>query len=201
MGRKEELIRIKESFQNQESRRKVVRLCRLGGIGKTQLAVAFLKEQSNICPAHFWLNGKTEDTLKQSFAGMAKRLHIKHPSSALLRTASEEKDADQVVALIKQWLSIRGNTQWMLIFDNVDNPKLPGISDPQAYDIRLYFPEAYQGSILLTTRSSHPKIGEVVYVEKLLDIQECITILASTSGRQNLNRGIHIIILMKRLYN
>ncbi len=201
VGRNEALIRIKKAFQGNGSQRKVVFLHGLGGIGKTQLAVASMKEQRDTHSAIFWLNGKNEDMLKHSFAQMAKRLHIEYPSSALLRTASEEKDADQVVALIKKWLSTRGNTQWMLVFDNVDNPKLPGISDPQAYDIRLYFPEAYQGSILLTTRSSHPKIGEVVYVEKLLDIQECITILASTSGRQNLNRGMHIIILVKRLYN
>ncbi len=129
---------------------------------------------------------------------MAKRLHIEHPSSALLRTASEEKDVDQVVALIKQWLSIRGNTQWMLVFDNVDNPKLCAIKDPQAYDIRLYFPEAHQGSILITTRSSYLKIGEVVFVQKLLDSQECIAIL---SGRENLNRGIRIIILVQSFYN
>ncbi len=201
VGRKEELIRIKEAFQNHESQRKVVLLCGLGGIGKTQLAVAFLKRHRDIYSAIFWLNDKNEDTLKQSFAGIAKRLCSEYPSSALLRTAAEEKDADRIVAVIKKWLSIRWNTQWILIFDNVDNPKLPGISDPQAYDIRLYFPEAHQGSILITTRSSHLKIGEVVFVQKILDCQECISILASTSGRKNLNRGIRIIISIQRFYN
>lgn len=101
---------------------------------------------------------------------------------------------------MKQWLSIRGNTQWILVFDNVDNPKLPGINDPQAYDIRLYFPDAHQGSILITTRSSRLKIGEVVFVEKLVDIQENILLLASTSGRQNLDQGKYIIVLMHWLY-
>ena len=200
MGRKEELIRIKEAFGDQRSQRKVVQLHGLGGVGKTQLAVAFLGEHRYIYPAIFWLNGKTEDTLKQSFTGMAKRLHIEHPSSALLRIASEEKDTDQVVALIKQWLSVRGNTQWMLVFDSVDNPKLPGISDPQAYDIRLYFPEAHQGSILITTRSSRLKIGEVVSVKKLLDVQENIILLASTSGRENLDQGKYIIMLVHQFY-
>ncbi len=128
------------------------------------------------------------NTLKQSFAGIAKRLYNEYPTSALLRTVAEEKDADRIVAVIKQWLSTRWNTECILIFDNVDIPKLPGISDPQAYDIRLYFPEAHQGSILVITRSSRLNIGKVVFVKKLLDIQESITILASTSGRENLNR-------------
>lgn len=80
---------------------------------------------------------------------MAKRLQIEYPSSLLLEREVDGKNADQVVAaVIKQWLSIRGNSKWILVFDNVDNPKFPGISDPQAYDIGSYFPEAHQGSIL-----------------------------------------------------
>lgn len=193
VGRREELNKIKNAFQGAGSRRKVVLLHGLGGIGKTQLAVAFVKEHKDNYSALFWLNGKNEDTLKQSFAGIARRLQNEYPSSALLRTAADEKDINQVVAAIRVWLSIRGNTKWMLVFDNVDNPKLPGVSDPQAYDIRLYFPEADQGSILITTRSSRLKIGEVVSVKKLLDIQESVMILASTSGREILDRGKYII--------
>ena len=200
VGRKDELLRIKEAFQGNGSHRKVVLLHGLGGIGKTQLAVASLKEHRDIYSAIFWLNGKTEDTLKQSFASMARRLYIESPFSALLRLAAEEKDANQVVVFIKQWLSIKGNTQWILVFDNVDNPKLPGISDPQAYDIRLYFPEAHQGSILITTRSSRLEIGEVISVKKLLDIQESITILTSMSGKANLDQGKYIIMLVHQFY-
>ncbi len=174
VGRKEELIRIKEAFQDHGSQRKIVLLCGLGGIGKTQLAVAFLKRHRDIYSAIFWLNGKDEDTLKQSFAGIAKRLCNEYPSSALLRTAAEEKDADRVVEVTKQWLSIRGNTRWILIFDNVDNPKLPSISDPQAYDIRLYFPEGHQGSILVTTRSSRLNFGKVVFVKNFLTFRKAL---------------------------
>lgn len=191
VGRKEELNKIKEALQGVESRRKVVLLHGLGGIGKTQVAVAFAREQKDAYSAVFWLNGKNEDTLRQSFAGIAKRLYNEHPSSALLRTAAEEKDVDQVVAIIKQWLSIKDNTRWMLIFDNIDNPKLPGNKDSQAYDIRLYFPEVDQGSILVTTRSARLKIGRVVSIKKLLDIQENIMILASTSEREISDQGIY----------
>lgn len=200
VGRKKELTRIKKAFQGLGSQRKVVILCGLGGIGKTQLAVASMKEHRDIYPAIFWLNGQNEDTLKQSFARMAKRLYNEHPSSSLLKTIAEEKDANRIVTLIKEWLSIRGNSQWILVFDNVDNPKLTGIEDSQAYDIRLYFPEALQGSILITTRSAL-EIGEVIPVKKLLDTQECIDILASTSRRADLDQGIYIIILVLSLYD
>ena len=201
VGRKAELDKIKDAFQGHGSQQKVVLLCGLGGIGKTQLAVTFLKKHRDIYPAIFWLNGKNEDTLKQSFADMAKRLYMEYPSSTLLKTAAEEQDANKIFAYINQWLSTRGNTQWILVFDNVDNPKLPGISDPQAYDIRSYFPKAHQGSILVTTRSARLKIGKVISVKKLLDIQESIIILASTSGRANLGQGKYITMLGKRLHH
>ena len=203
VGRKKELITIQEAFRGDGSQRKVVLLQGLGGIGKTQLAIASMKEHRDVYSAIFWLNGKNEDTLKQSFADVAKRLYKEYPSSVLLKTAAEEKDANQIVTVINQWLSKRGNDQWILVFDNVDNPKLPlpDISDPQAYDIKSYFPEAHQGSILITTRSSRLTIGKVVSVKKLVDIQESITILASMSGRQTLDQGNRIIILVQRFYS
>ncbi|SLM35632.1 P-loop containing nucleoside triphosphate hydrolase [Lasallia pustulata] len=201
VGRKEELAKIKEAFQGDGSQRAVVLLHGLGGMGKTQLAVTFMKEHRDTYSAIFWLNGKNEDTLKQSFAVMANRLYKEHPSSALLRTAAEAKDVDQIVVIIRQWLSAKENHRWMLVFDNIDNPKLPGNEGPQAYDVRSYFPEAYQGSILITTRSSRLKIGKVVSVRKLVDTRESIAILTSTSGRVNLDRGIHILVLVQGFYN
>ncbi|KAA6416359.1 MAG: Kinesin light chain [Lasallia pustulata] len=200
VGRKEELAKIKEAFQGDGSQRTVVLLHGLGGIGKTQLAVTFVKEHRDTYSAIFWLNGKNEGTLKQSFAVMANRLYKEYPSSALLRTAAEAKDVDQIVVIIRQWLSAKENHRWMLVFDNIDNPKLPGNKDPQAYDVRLYFPEAYQGSILITTRSSRLReIGKVVSVRKLVDIRESIAILTSTSGRVNLDRDTYARDLVNEL--
>lgn len=77
----------------------------------------------------------------------------------------------------------------MLVFDNVDNQELPGVQNPQGYDIRSYFPHAHQGSILITTRSSGLKIGKVISVKKITDIQESMTILTFPSGRVILDKG------------
>ncbi len=178
VGREEELAKIKETFQGDGSHRKTVLLQGLGGIGKTQLAVEYVKQQRDAYPAIFWLNGKSEDMLKQSFKNMAERLFDQFPSSTLLRTAAESKDADQVAEAMKRWLSVKGNNQWLMVFDNVDNPKLPGIKDPQAYNIKSYFPEAHQGFILITTRSSQLKIGNIIPVKKLQNVRESIAILA-----------------------
>lgn len=155
-----------------------------------------MKEYKDIYSAIFWLNGKNEDTLKQSFAVIAKRLYDKYLFSALLRTAAESQNIDQTVAAIKQWFLVKGNHRWMLIFDNIDNSKLPDIKNPQAYDIRLYFPGTHHGFILITIRSFGLKIGNIVSVRKLLNIRESIAILIFTSRRVNLDRGIYIPVLV-----
>lgn len=189
VGREEELAGIKEAFQGNGSHRKTVVLQGLGGIGKTQLAATFVTQQRDFHSAMFWLNGRSEDLLKQSFVNMAKRLRENYPSSISLRTATESKDADRIVEAMKQWLSAKGNTRWILVFDNIDNPKLPGVKDPQAYDIRSYFPEVHQGFILITTRSSRLKLGKVVPVKKLRNIWDSVAILADNSQRQISDQG------------
>ena len=190
VGRDKELVEIKEAFQGNGSHRKTVILQGLGGIGKTQLAVAFAKQQRDQFSAVFWLNGQTEDTLKQSFIKIAKRLHNSHPSSTLLKRAAESKEPDQIIETVKQWLSAKGNIQWMLVFDNIDNPKISGIiQEPRAYDIKSYFPEAHQGFILITTRSSQLKIGKVMPVRKLQNIGESIAIVSHMSERQISDQG------------
>ena len=82
-----------------------------------------------------------EDTLKKSFVSMAKRLYMEYPSSMLLKTVVEEQDANKTIAVINQWLLKKGNHTWILVFDNVDNPKLPGISNPQAMTLDHIFPK------------------------------------------------------------
>ena len=73
---------MKEAFQDHGSQRRVVLLNGLGGIGKYQLAVAFLKQHREIYPAIFWFNGKNEDTLKQSLKAWLSvyttNIHLQH---------------------------------------------------------------------------------------------------------------------------
>ena len=46
----------------------------LGGIGKTQLTVAYAKRHKDNYSAIFWLNIKDKDSLKQSFTRVAQRI-------------------------------------------------------------------------------------------------------------------------------
>ena len=96
---------------------------------------------------------------------------------------------DEVVDMVKAWLSLPHNIRWLLIYDNYDNPKLPGTTDPMAIDVRKFLPESYQGSIIITTRSSEVRIGHLIQIRKLSDIRDSLEILSTVSRRQGLKTG------------
>jgi tetratricopeptide (TPR) repeat protein len=96
---------------------------------------------------------------------------------------------------VKAWLSRPNNTRWMMIFDNYDNPKLPSNSNPAAVDIRKYFPESHQGSIIITTRSSQVRIGHSIQIQKLGDVHDGLEILSNVSRREGLRSGKNVLHL------
>ena len=124
--------------------------------------------------------------MKQSFATVAKQISREHPSASRLSSMDIKGDLDDIVDAVKAWLSLPNNTRWLMIYDNYDNPKLPGNRDPATVDIQKFLPESYQGSVIITTRSSQLKIGHLIHVGKLEDMSDSLEILSSTSGREGL---------------
>jgi hypothetical protein len=132
----------------------------------------------------FWLNINDAGSLKQSFAKIAKQILRDHPSASQLSNLDTNGNHDEVVEAVKGWLSLPKNTRWLLIYDNYDNPKISGNKDAAAIDIRQYFPESYQGSIIITTRLAQVKFGRQVPIKKLANIKDSLQILAYASERQ-----------------
>jgi hypothetical protein len=106
----------------------------------------------------------------------------------------QDKDLDQVVNVIKAWLDSPQNTRWLMIYDNLDNPKTPGNLDRSAVDIRQFLPRSDQGSIIITARSSRVSQGRRVHVQKLLDVKESFEILSNMSGRKDIAEGMSFVI-------
>jgi hypothetical protein len=191
IGREAELQEIHKALSGDGSRRVVV-LHGLGGIGKTQLSVAYAKRQKDSYSAIFWLNIKDVNSLKQSFAIMARHISQEYPLALQLSGRDTNESLDEVVDAVKAWLSRPNNSRWLMIFDNYDNPKLPRNSDPAAVNIRKFFPESYQGSIIITTRSSQVRIGHAIQIQKLGDMQDSLEILSNVSRREGLRSGKNI---------
>ncbi|RYO78875.1 hypothetical protein DL764_010078 [Monosporascus ibericus] len=184
VAREQELTEMRKIL-NSDGSRQVVVLHGLGGIGKTQLAIAYAKRHKGSYSAVFWLNIKDENSLKHSFRMVAKRILREHPSASRLSSVDTE-NLDEVIDAVKAWLSLPNNTRWLLIYDNYDNPKLPSNTDPVALDIDGFLPESYQGSVIITTRSSQVKIGHPIRIRKMENILDSIEILSNASNRQGL---------------
>jgi hypothetical protein len=188
IAREEELAEIHKALSGGDSRRTVV-LHGLGGIGKTQLAIEYAKLHRASYSAVFWLNIKDEVSLKESFVRVARRILLENPSASQLGIVDGEASLDDIMTAVKQWLCLRKNTRWLLVYDNYDNPKLSCNTDPAAIDIRQFLPEAYHGSVIITTRSSQVKIGHRIRIGKLEDVQDSLQILSHASGREGVMNG------------
>ena len=139
--------------ERQSCQQKILVLHGLGGIGKTQLAVEFALQHYRNFSTVFWLDGRSEDGLIRSIASCASRIP-EGQISELSRTYSANGNGNIhiVVPEVMGWLAQQDNTDWLLIFDNVERDYSYHNSDPGTYDVRRYFSSADHGSILITTR-------------------------------------------------
>lgn len=195
VAREDELSNIHKALKGDGSRRVVV-LHGLGGIGKTQLSIEYTKRHKDNYSAIFWLNMKDKNSIKQSFAKLAQQISREHPSALPVSNLDTNQNLDEVVEYVKSWLSLRNNTRWLMIYDNYDTPILPGKTDPAAVDIKKFLPESYQGSVIITTRSSEVRIGHPIQIRKLSDIRDSLAILSAMSRRQALITGKDVLDLV-----
>ncbi|OAA72173.1 beta transducin-like protein HET-E4s [Cordyceps fumosorosea ARSEF 2679] len=163
VSREAELAEIRERLLSDGSRRVVV-LHGLGGIGKTQLAVAYMRRYRDEYSAVFWLNIKDEHTIRQSFVKAAKQIRRQYPHSRLFTELGKGDDTGKAVEA------------------STDDKSGAGV------DIGEFLPTAYQGAIIITTRLSLIDIGHVIRVKKLESMADGLEILTSTSGCSNLDQ-------------
>ena len=190
-GRESIMTSMKQTLLSvfKAQQRKIVVLHGLGGMGKTQSAIHFAWQHQQDFTAVLWLNAKDEDSLRQSFQEVATRL----PKGAVPQTILEDTQStaglQKLVETVKEWLAQPTNKQWLLIFDNHDNPNIQENKDKLAYDIQTYLPKASHGSVILTTRWASLKIGTMLEITKLSNSLDSLHILVRTSGRNDLGEG------------
>ena len=183
MGRETELEQLRTWLAPRPKRQNVVALCGLGGMGKTQLSIHFTKRFVDTYSSIFWLNAQNESTLKAGLVELAAQV-LEERRSASVNDSHEE---DQIVQQVRQWFSRPDNDGWLVVYDNYDNPHVPGITSTASYasyEIRDYFPHRGHGSIMITTRSPRLGFAKQLTVKKLDDLDQSLSILATRSGRE-----------------
>ncbi|KAL9063214.1 MAG: hypothetical protein Q9161_009590 [Pseudevernia consocians] len=171
------------------NRRKVHILHGLGGIGKTQLALAYIRKHQEAYSSILWLNGNSKDTLLQSLATFLKHVLTRRPLEPLAGRTPHAPDVEADACAVLKWLALRGNWQWLMVIDNVDRKCQPDNEDPQAYDVSSFFPLADHGSLLVTTRlPSLTEVGTSTEVGRL-DLEQALELLCSRSGLLPSSKG------------
>ena len=140
VGRKTELSLIESYLQRNEGKGpKIVTLHGLGGIGKTQLASAYLNNPPQSYSARFRLDGSNRPNFEIDFLKIAKAAGLNDASTALSQTPIQK---------IWDWLNLKGNNEWLILLDNVDDPG----DSAELFDVSKFLNNVRQGSIIITTR-------------------------------------------------
>jgi hypothetical protein len=185
IARDQELVDIRETLHGGQDRfhtagdRTVAILHGLGGIGKTQLAVAHAKRYRHSYSSVLWFNIKDDQSIRSSFRQVAAQIQQAHPSAFSISLANG--DTDETIVAVKAWLSRPWNTRWLLIYDNYDTP--------DAIDIAPFFPDAYQGAVVVTTRISDLQFGHTIAIRKITNQSDGLEILARYSKRRGALNG------------
>lgn len=176
IGRAGEIDAIHHILQPDQatSQQRRVALGGIGGIGKTQLAIAYANRHECSYTSVLWLNATSELSLHTSLRSVARGL--------IAAGELERLDNNQVLARVQEWLSHPYNRQWLLIFDNYD--------DPDQFDINVFYPNIGYGSVIVTTRlPNHVHGFHLVPIQSLTAIEDSIDILRIRSGRDIAYRG------------
>jgi hypothetical protein len=197
VSRSRELAEMHQLFYGCNTRSIVV-FYGLGGIGKTQLGLAYALRYEEIYIAIFWLNANDEDSLRLSFRAVTKQV-LKYHSSTSLLTPVDLNNLDQVMNAVMAWLDLQKNTRWLIIYDNYNNPQIFSNIDNSAVDICRFLPRSNQGSIIIMTRSAQVSEGRRIPVRKLPHIQEGLEILSNMSGRKGIDDDVNAIKLVQEL--
>jgi len=175
VGRDAELAQMKHILQPGETATEQRRLVLggMGGIGKTQLAIAYARRHYASYASVFWLNATTDLSLRGSFGMIAQGL--------LKAEELENLETKQLVLRVHQWLANRRNTLWLLIFDNYD--------DQNQFKIDEYIPHAAHGSVIITSRLPAQVTGQQLRVQPIRDLKDGLAILQSRSERSGAADG------------
>ncbi|RFU30827.1 hypothetical protein B7463_g5472, partial [Scytalidium lignicola] len=143
-GRDEELKELSQMLEseNTPSKQSSCVIHSMGGVGKTQLALAYTFLKRQYYHWIFWLPAEVEAELAQKFAALGRRL-------AELENATNNSNLPEVqsqmqnVSLTKR---ILGNTakRWLIVYDNVESWNT----------IKDYWPHSSTGSIIITSQHS-----------------------------------------------
>ncbi|KAK3984461.1 kinesin light chain [Cladorrhinum sp. PSN332] len=113
----------------------------LGGIGKTQIALAYVYRLRSEYPdiSVFWVHASNLERFKESYTSIAEECGV---------SGYDDPKVD-ILALVKSWLERKDGREWLMVLDNADDKQL---FDPPN-GLGNYIPDCARGSLIITTRN------------------------------------------------
>ena len=106
----------------------------LGGVGKTQIAIEYVRRYEKQYEKILWSNADTPEALNEGYREIARLLEL---------SKGNEQDQKLIVNAVKRWLEEEKKTAWLLVLDNVETWE----------KIDTFIPYRFVGHILLTTQA------------------------------------------------
>ncbi|KAI4276581.1 MAG: hypothetical protein L6R38_005626 [Xanthoria sp. 2 TBL-2021] len=116
----------------------------LGGTGKTQLALKYVKDHQDDYNPILWIDAKDEDSVRSSFERCASELQL---SVDRTQTQGSSLLDSPTVQAVLRWLYSRKDTDeaWLAIIDNADDV---------SWGIKKVLPKGQRGSVIITSQDS-----------------------------------------------
>ncbi|KEY64848.1 hypothetical protein S7711_10081, partial [Stachybotrys chartarum IBT 7711] len=132
-----------------------VSLFGLGGVGKTQIALAYVYwlQEANPAISIFWVHASNADRFHQSYMSIAEEYEIPGYTDPKI----------DLSLLVKNWLEKKYCEPWLMVLDNADDMQLffgapstvalSSAESSKADNLSAYLPECRQGCLVVTTRN------------------------------------------------
>ncbi|MEW2031009.1 FxSxx-COOH system tetratricopeptide repeat protein [Streptomyces roseifaciens] len=106
----------------------------MGGVGKSQIAVEYVYRNSTEYDLVWWISAEQTNQIVQSFIELGEGMHLRAGT-----------DRGAVPAVLEALRVGEPYANWLLVFDNAENP----------HEVRKFFPNGGPGRVLVTSRNSH----------------------------------------------
>ena len=121
----------------------------LGGAGKSQLVLNYIREYRQDYSAVFWIEGGSKESIKRDYIQIYRLLYGRS-----LGTGQEIIKVENAVPAVKSWFHGREG-RWLVVLDSadtIDNPQ-----DQSYIDLEYFIPDAPGVHVIITSRSSTAK--------------------------------------------
>ncbi|KAH9233426.1 hypothetical protein K456DRAFT_1785964, partial [Colletotrichum gloeosporioides 23] len=145
-----------------------------GGIGKTQLALEYVRRQQQNYGSVFWIDAHRPDTVKTSIDECVNHILSHYEVRGITNSPrfgflKRQMQMERAKEAFLAWLAYEENKSWLLIIDNLD--------DPDSVSLREILPSTARGSVLVTSRRSDFSVAWNSIQIPVMDHDEALVLL------------------------